>query len=614
MEEVEKTVDDKPLFSGVTLGMDEGEKVGIVGNNGAGKSVFVSILEGKALPDEGRISFNQNIEVSVLSQKIAYSEGATLSSFLHEDGSKKIKTLHAYSKALAEGNEKEYQRLQLIIEKEGLWSVETDYDAFLTELGLGGMMDRKMSSLSGGELKKAALARMFSLRPGLMVMDEPTNHLDIRTIEYLEKFIKDSSLSVIIVSHDRYLLTNVCTTIWELDGGKFYTHPGSYEAYVERKEARLEAEGKEQARLKTILRRELAWLRRGPQARTGKDKNRKERIEDMLSMQHETGERKQNKFQSSSSRLGKKILDIKGVGAKAGGKLLFSPFSYAFKKGDKIGVVGDNGTGKSTLLDIISGIREPDEGLIDRGINTKFGYYDQLSRGVDTSKTPLEFISSFSERIPTPDGEMSADRFLERFGIPPKKQRTPMSVFSGGEARRIYLISVLARNPNFLLLDEPTNDLDIKTMENLEEYVASFPGCALIVSHDRAFLDMTCDYLFVIKGKRVELFPGSYSDYAKGLSEEKKQKESTETPKKGERLHTEKRSKGLTFKEKEEYSRLEAEIDALEKRVKELEEGFLAPAQNMKALKEEYGLAKESLSLKTERYFFLMEKAEGQRI
>ena len=615
IENLSKTLKDEPLFEDVTLGLEESEKVGIVGKNGAGKSTFLRVINGNIVPDEGNISTKNNLNIVFLEQNVSYKEDTTLSSFLYLSNNWKIKLLEEYQEALQENNEKKYTELFATIEKDNLWDIERAYFAFLTDMGETLSPNRLFSSLSGGQQKKAAIARALSLRPELLLLDEPTNHLDIKTIEYLETWIKNAKCAIIIVTHDRHILNECCSTIWELDRKHFYRHPGSFSSYLERKEERLMMEDKEQARLKTILRRELVWLQRGPQARTGKDKNRKDRITEMQSQLHQVRDDKQTQFISLKTRLGKKILEVDNIAKGYDGRTLFSGFSHSFVKGEKLGLIGNNGSGKSTLLDILSGTIEPDEGTVDVGQNTLFGYYDQMGRNLNSNKTVLEYAESFGDRIRYTDGhDVSASRFLEIFGFPVSMQRTPISLLSGGERRRLYLITRLISNPNFLLFDEPTNDLDIETMENLEEYLTSFPGCMIISSHDRTLLDITVDMLLVIEDEKITLFAGNYSEWKEAKEQEEKEKNKeiieVKTEKKPERQRAQ---KGLSFKEKKELETLENEISSLEALVQELENSFAtAEETELGTLQErtaKYQKTKETLDQKTERWLELEEKA-----
>ena len=612
IQNIEKTVDDRPLFTEVTLGLDAGEKVGIVGRNGAGKTTFLKVLRGIVHQDKGTIAMAGGSNMVTLEQNVTFGPSATIRDFLYESDHPSTGLLADYHKSLESGDERLSQRLQAEIDRLDLWNLENDFKTYLTRFGMKYDINHEMKTLSGGELKKVAIARMFALRPTIMLLDEPTNHLDIRTIELLEKDLQNSSAAVIIVTHDRYILNSVCTTIWELDGGRFYRHPGNYEAYLERRAERILMLQKEQDRLASILRRELVWLARGPQARTGKDKNRKEHIETMLSQVRNVQDVRQTSFSSLERRLGKKILDLKHVFKSFDGRTLFEDFSYSFKKGDRIGVVADNGMGKSTLLDIIAGVVEPDSGMIDRGINTHMAYYDQLGRSLPLDRSALEFLEDISSRVLFCGGEISAERLLELFGFSRTKMRTLMSVYSGGERRRVYLISRLMENPNFLILDEPTNDLDIPTMENLEEYIASFPGCCLIVSHDRAFLNCTCTSLFVIQDGKVLDIPTTYAQWRESANARPRDQA---TPKTDTVQRPRREQKGLTFKEQREFETIEAEIEEMEQEKARLEAGFTdigetadgTLAQRTRRYEELVRLIDE----KTERYFVLAEKAQS---
>ena len=612
-ENLSKTVSDEPLFEGVTLALEEGEKVGIVGRNGSGKSTFLKCITGDIYPDEGNVSVKKDASIILLEQTVTYPEGTDLIAFLHLQKCKALSILSDYQKALESGDEKTYTRLYQVIEKENLWDIERKYMAVLTELGENLDPKTKMSSLSGGQQKKAAIARALSLRPDILLLDEPTNHLDIRTIEYLEAWIKNTETSIIIVTHDRHILNECASTIWELDNKHFYRHPGSFTAYLERKAERLRMEEKHEERLETILRRELEWLKRGPKARTGKDKGRKDRIDAMLREKSKPREDGPRDFQSQERRLGKKILEIENISKSYDGRMLFSGFSFSFVKGQKIALIGDNGSGKSTLLDILSSHIEPDIGIVDKGLNTVFGYYDQLGRNLESNKTVLEYTEDIGDRVIMGNGEeVSASRFLELFGFPVRMQRTPISMLSGGERRRLYLITRLVMNPNFLLFDEPTNDLDIATMERLEEYITSFPGCAVISSHDRTFLDVTTDMTFVIENGKIELFPGSYSEWKEYKDEEKEEEKKTASAPESEQKRPTRVSKGLSFKEKKEKEQIEKEIAELEELIGKLEASFSsAEKTELGTLHErtiKYENAKTLLDEKTERWIELEEK------
>ena len=614
IENLEKTLKDEPLFEGATLGLEDGEKAGIVGRNGAGKSTFLKTVMGILTPDEGKVSQRAGTDMAYLEQAVSFSGGATVRSYLYESSARKIQTLLSYRKALDEEDERKYQHLYEMIEKEGLWDIEHEYLAILESLGEKIDPDRTMASLSGGQQKKAAIARILAIDPDILLLDEPTNHLDIRSIEYLEAWIKSSSKAVIIVTHDRHILNECCTTIWELDRKRFYRHPGSFTSYLERREERLRMAEKEMARIETILRREREWLMRGPKARTGKDKNRKERIEEMEGQLGKVREDRQRSFSSLDRRMGKKVLDVESISKGYDGTELFSGFTFSFQKGQRIGVIGDNGTGKSTLLDILTGRIEPDSGTVDKGVNTFFGYYDQLGRNLVSEKPMIEYAEDIGKRVMLSDGEdVSASRFLELFGFPVSMQRLPISTLSGGERRRLYLITRLLSNPNFLVLDEPTNDLDLETMENLESYILSFPGTVLISSHDRTFLDLTVDMLLVIEGRRITLFPGSYSEWKEKRDSSRAEAKETEKAQPEERRPRER--KGLSYKEKKEKEGIEARMEELEALIQDLEASFSTPGDTelgtLRERTDRYGAAKAELEGISERWLELAEKEEG---
>ena len=610
IENLSKTLNDEPLFEEATLGLDEGEKAGIVGKNGSGKSTFLKTIAGLIFQDEGKVSMKNGTNFFYLPQDISFSDDATIMDFFYDSDNMVIKKLDAYRKALEEGSDA--QKLFEEIEKENLWEAERRFEGYLGKLGMAEPLTKRMADLSGGEQKKTAIARALSVSPDLLLLDEPTNHLDIPSIEFLETWITESSAAVIIVTHDRHILNQCCSTIWELDRKHFYRHPGSFSAYLERREERIRMNEKEQERLETILRRERKWLLRGPKARTGKDKNRKDRIEEMEDSLHSVRDPRQREFTSGMRRMGKKVLEAEGIAKEYDGKMLFSDFTFSFQKGQRIGLVGRNGSGKSTLLDILTGRTEPDNGSVDKGVNTHFGYYDQLGRDLQSSKTVLEYAEDIGKTIRLSEKEeMSASAFLERFGFPPRMQRTPIGMLSGGERRRLYLITRLLSNPNFLILDEPTNDLDIETIENLEDYISSFSGTVVITSHDRTFLDITTEMLLVIRDGKITLFPGNYTEWKEAEDAERKQEE-PQIKQKAERPQRER--KGLTYKEKKELEEIETRIAETEALIAKLEESFsTVDSTEFGTIAERtklYNEKKEELERMTERWMELEEKNE----
>lgn len=562
---ISKSVKDDYLFSEVSFGLEAGEHLGIIGKNGAGKSTFLKLIAGQTEPDDGQITINNSLRVAFLEQEVRFPEDCTLEGFLRLSKDPHVQLLVRYES----GDHQLMDKLETL----GIWDIEDRYRRYLTELGVNRPLDEKMAYLSGGMQKKAAIARILAIEPNILLLDEPTNHLDIPAIEWLESNLGSEQFTVLLVTHDRYFLDRICNRIMEIDRRKVHFYEGGYTSFLEGREQRINALQKEQERLATILRRELEWLHRGPKARTGKDSGRKQRIEDMLGQQTKA-EEESRAFSSIARRMGKKILELKDVSASRGGRQILKGFNLEFVKGQRFGVIGENGSGKSTLLEVMTGNLSPDSGTVDTGVNTVFGYYDQNSVNLPLDKTPIEFLSDISELIVlSSDYAVTPARFLELFGFPTSFHRLPISVLSGGEKRRLYLLSTLVRNPNFLVLDEPTNDLDIDTLRRLEQYILDFNGCVISVSHDRAFLDRTCTELIIMPEARR--FEGNYTDYHESVQAQGKvSAPAAESQNKDQSRRRDHQKKGLSFKEKREFEDLTAEIEALETEKQELEDFF----------------------------------------
>lgn len=622
VEDISKTLKDAPLFEHVTFGMESGDRIGLVGPNGCGKSTFIKLLAGRMESDGGTIAKAKGLTLSILDQQPQFTPGQTVEDFLYDGGHPTCVLLRSYRTVLhehpvhTEAGAEQLHRIMEEIDKVHGWEVETRYNSFLSELS-GPPMDQSMETLSGGMLKKVAIARTLAPRPDLVFLDEPTNHLDIQTIQWLERYLVNSGLSVILVTHDRYLLDHVCNTIMEFDKGLVYSHPGSYKGFLQRRAQRISSHQAEQERLKTVLRRELEWLSRGPKARTGKDSGRKSRIEDMQDALT-TEQQSMAEFSSMHRRMGKKILELTDIGKEYDGKQVVKPFSHSFSRGERVGLIGPNGSGKTTLLEILSGRIEADFGMIDIGVNTAFGYYDQMDAQLDTTKTVLEHIGEMAQEIVIGPGEtVSAARFLEMFGFSSSFHRMEISRLSGGERRRLHLIGILIQAPNFLLLDEPTNDLDIDTIRRLEEYLIDFAGCVLVVSHDRAFLDRVAQTLFVFDSTgTITEFAGNYSDYdetSRALAEQKEQERKDLPSNEANRGWPVKREKktGLTFKERKELESILEKIGLLEKSISDLEESFVDSSSDPSTLEQrtrEYGLKRSQLEEYMVRWEYLAEK------
>ncbi|HKX27056.1 MAG TPA: ABC-F family ATP-binding cassette domain-containing protein, partial [Blastocatellia bacterium] len=515
LENISKTFGLKPLFSEVTFGLDERDKIGVIGANGSGKSTLLKVISGEESPDTGRVVISSGKVIATLSQNPPFDPEQTVIEAVfagsNEALHQKLELLRQYELAcshLAEsgqGDEKLLQRVSDLAEQleiSGAWQLEVELKAILHELGIT-RLNAPMKALSGGQRKRVALAHNLFIKPDLLILDEPTNHLDAETVEWLERWLADFNGAVLLVTHDRYFLDRVTNRIIEIDRGHVQSFTGNYGQYLEQKQEQDERQAVRAQKLKQMARRELEWLRRGPKARTSKAKARIDRAHDLIRQSRQAASEIADKrsidlgFEAfSAGRLGKKILGLQNVDKSFGGQTVIKDFNFQFKRGDRLGIIGANGSGKTTLLEIIAGRLQPDAGEIDRGETVVIGYYDQENREFDESQRLIDYLKEVAENIRTADGEViTASQMLDRFLFPPTMQYQPISTLSGGERRRLYLLRVLMSAPNLLLLDEITNDLDIPTLVALEEYLESFPGCLVIVSHDRYFLDRTIEYI-----------------------------------------------------------------------------------------------------------------------
>ncbi|MDA8425254.1 MAG: ABC-F family ATP-binding cassette domain-containing protein, partial [Treponema sp.] len=515
LDGISKSLGESPLFEGVSLGIDSGDRIGFVGRNGCGKSSFLRVLTGGLEPDAGTLARKRSLSFSFLEQRHEFAEGETLGDFLYRGLSSAAGPLAA-RRGLLGARVQDHQavsRLDAELEALGAAGVELSYASLCTELGLP-PRDTPLSTFSGGMVKKAAIARALAPGAELLLLDEPTNHLDIETIEWLERRLLAGGSAFILVTHDRAFLDAVCSSIMEIDRGRIYLYPGSYADFVRRRLEREASLEKAESRRLTILKREMAWLMRGARARATKSERRKDEIRDMQASGL-TRERRMEGFSSGSRRLGKKILSIRGASKRYGEKLVLAPFSREFKAGERIGIVGPNGSGKTTFLDLVARRLAPDSGSIERGETVHFAYFDQTAAGLDGGMSLVDYVEGHAERVRMADGStLTAPELLERFLFPRAMHGLPISRLSGGELRRLQLVRILAESPNFLLLDEPTNDLDIETIELLEDFIADFEGCVLAVSHDRAFLDGMADFIVALDGSGgLAESVGGYSDY-----------------------------------------------------------------------------------------------------
>lgn len=576
VDKISKEIGSKVLLNQISFGINEGEKIGILGINGSGKTTLLKMLAGIEVPDNGQILRNKILKIAVLSQSPSFDSNHTILEHIFSGQSPILKTIRSYEsicERLGSGDsevEKEYNRLMQEMDRLGAWELESWFRSILKELEILDL-NVKMGSLSGGMLKKVVLVQTLIEESNLLVLDEPTNHLDVETILWLQDYLVETKKAILLVTHDRYFLEEVTDRILELESGNLNSFPGNFGFYLEKKaEAEVIREKTEQKE-KQFLKKELEWLRRQPKARGTKQKGRTDRALEVLNRK-KSGKEIVLDFSVSGKRLGKKILELKNV-RKSYHKPIIYGFSYTFKNGERIGIVGPNGAGKSTLLDMIVGREKPDSGDVSVGMNTNFGYFDQVSKELSGDMRVIEYIKKecgMSIKM-NDDRVLSAADMLELFLFDTRLQGGYIKNLSGGEKRRLYLVSILMTNPNFLILDEPTNDLDIRTLSVLEEFLAEFDGCVLVVSHDRYFMDRTVDYLFTFQGEGiVEKFPGNYSEYLEYTNYLNKQKEKKESEIKPKEADSSKNKKGMSFQQKKELEVLESEISLLEKEERSL--------------------------------------------
>jgi ATP-binding cassette subfamily F protein uup len=588
LESVGKSYGLKPLFSGVSLGLDSKDRVGVVGVNGSGKTTFLRIVAGTEQPDEGRVVFAEGISVGYLAQSPLFDSDQTVLDAVFAASDARTRLLREYERAcheLASGDEEDPRRLSRVaelsheLEASGAWEAETEARTILSRLGILDTAAR-VGDLSGGQRKRVALARALIESPDLLILDEPTNHLDAETITWLESYLDRYRGALLLVTHDRYFLDRVTNRILEIDRGVLQAFDGDYAYYLEKKEEQETARAVEGQKREMLMRRELAWLRRGAKARTRKSKTRVAAAEELLAQPRETV-RAGLDINVTSSRIGKKVLELRDLSKSYDGHVLIEGFSYTLKPGDRIGIIGPNGSGKTTLLDLITGRVSPDSGSIEVGQTVRFGYYDQENRELDERERVIDYIRAVAERIETADGQfITAGQMLEKFLFDGAMQYAPIAKLSGGERRRLYLLRVLMGAPNVLLLDEPTNDLDIRTLVTLEDYLDSFAGCLVVVSHDRYFLDRTVEHIFRFEGAgRVRQYPGNYSAFAEALREAeaapaapRPKSAPPPTPKEPPKEPAKEPGKRkLSYKERRELEELEARIAGAERRQAEIE-------------------------------------------
>lgn len=617
VENLSKSFGDKVLFSDVTFGIYEGDKIGLIAKNGAGKTTLLRIVAGAESYDSGEVTYRNGLRVAYLAQLPELDGQLPVADACMSLGGEAVEAVREYEAATASGDSARLERAMQRMDASGGWTYEDRMRQVLTQLKISDLSQR-VGELSGGQQKRVALAKVILDEPELLILDEPTNHLDIDMIEWLEDYLSRSRVALLMVTHDRYFLDKVCSKILEIDEQKIYAYEGNYDYYLAKREERISAQNAELLRVKNLLRTELEWMRRQPQARGTKAKYR---IDAFYALDAKSRERRNDssvRLKGGASYIGSKIFEAIDVSKRYGDKVILRNFEYVFARYEKVGIVGGNGVGKSTFVKLLLGLEQPDSGRFDVGETVKFGYYSQEGIRFDEQEKVIDAVRKIAEVVVIDDKtRYTASQFLQFFLFPPAAQQNYIYKLSGGEKRRLYLATVLMKAPNFLILDEPTNDLDITTLGILEEYIAKFKGCVIVVSHDRFFLDRTVDHLFVFEGDGiVRDFPGSYSDYWSWRRERDAEKANAEAEKKSSAANSWKprreKSDKMTFKERKEFESLAGEIADLEKEKREIEEMLNSGNLGVEELTQKSQRISEVLSLLDEKEMRWLELSEKQ--
>ena len=614
VENISKAFGERIILENISFGINKDQKIAFIAKNGTGKTTLLNIIAGKDQPDSGQVVFRKDIHIGFLSQNPSFNEELTVEETIFATDNPILRLIQEYEHALQHPeNEMAYQKAFEQMERHNAWDFETQYKQILFRLKLDNLQ-LKVKNLSGGQKKRLALANVLISKPDLLILDEPTNHLDLEMIEWLEQYFAKENLTLFIVTHERYFLERVCNEILELDNGELFSYKGNYSYFLEKKEQRLAQEQASVEKAKNLYVKELDWMRRQPKARTTKSKSR---IDDFYKIKEAAHKRRKEhsvQLEINMERLGSKTVEFHNVSKSFGDLRVLNKFNYNFLRGERVGIIGKNGTGKSTFLNLLTSTITPDSGKIVVGDTIKFGYYTQDGIEVQQGQKVIEVIQKYGDYIPLLKGRtLSAGQLLERFLFDRKKQYDYVEKLSGGELKRLYLCTVLIQNPNFLILDEPTNDLDIVTLNVLEDFLLDYPGCLVVVSHDRYFMDKIVDHLFVFKGNgEVEDFPGNYTDYR---VYEESVPPTDDTPKKEATKNTWRKdgTKGLSFNEQKEYNRLEKEIAQLEEKKTAIEATFAEGSLSSNEIQEQSVALQETLIAieeKTERWFELTEKLE----
>ncbi|KOY51263.1 ABC-F family ATP-binding cassette domain-containing protein [Polaribacter dokdonensis] len=578
VENISKSYGERVLFEDISFGINKDQKIAFVAKNGTGKTSILNIIAGLDSSDTGQIVSRKDISIAYLAQNDDLNPDLTIEETIFDTDNKILSVINQYEKALKNPDDADaYQTAFDLMDQYNAWDFETQYTQILSKLKLDDL-SQKISSLSGGQKKRLSLAIVLISKPDLLILDEPTNHLDLEMIEWLEDFFSKEKITLFMVTHDRYFLERVCDEILELDHGKIYKYKGNYSYYLEKKEERIQLEKVTTEKAKNLFKKELDWMRKQPKARTTKSKSR---IDDFYQIKEKAHQRRKDykvQLEINMERLGSKILELHKLHKSYGDKVILDGFDYVFKRGERIGIIGKNGTGKSSFLNIITQKNPVDGGKVVVGETVKFGYYTQSGINIKEGQKVIEVIKEFGEFIPLTKGrKISASQLLERFLFDKKKQYDFVEKLSGGEQKRLYLCAVLIQNPNFLILDEPTNDLDVVTLNVLENFLLDYPGNLMVVSHDRYFMDKIVDALFVFRGDGiVENFPGNYSDFrAYENSNPYEQEEIINVKTEVKPVETKSQKNSLSYNEKREFGALEDEIQRLQNQKERIEKQFL---------------------------------------